>query len=178
MSYQAQFWSDSWDTVDSTSTKPIFGSSRQIFSPKRPRKDQTIPLPPPPSAQDLSYSSSWAQANQQRLRLAAKFLGDNDELMHLLAANLEKAEFNRYNLEVLQSIAKICSQNLEFLQGLGRIDKLFLSAQSASRGGEAKKALDAIDRALEIAREIHRQRNRVIHDAVQVWYESLVSASR
>ena len=108
MSHQAQFWSDSWDTVDSTSTKPIFGSSREIFSPKRPRKDQTIPLPPPPSAQALTYSSFWASANRERLRLAAKFQVENDELMRLLAANLEKAEFNRYNLEVLLSIAKIC----------------------------------------------------------------------
>jgi hexosaminidase len=172
MSHQAQFWSDSWDTVDSTSTKPIFGSSREIFSPKRPRKDQTIPLPPPPSAQDLTYSSSWASANQDRLRLAAKFQLENDELMRLLAANLEKAEFNRYNLEVLLSIAKICRQNLNFLYALGRIDKLFFSAQSASRGGEANKAIGAIDEALDLAGEIHRERNQVLHDALQVWYES------
>jgi hexosaminidase len=90
--------------------------------------------------------------------------------MRLLAANLEKAEFNRYNLEVLQSIAKICRQNLEFLQALGRIDKLFFWAQSAARGGDAKKALGAMDEALELAREIHRERNRVFQDAVQVWY--------
>jgi hypothetical protein len=171
MSHQAQFWSDSWDTVDSISTKPIFGGSRQIFSPKRPRQDQTIPLPPPPT-QDLSYSSSWTQTNRERLRLTAKFQGDNDELMNLLAANLEKAQFNRYNLQVLQSIARICRQNLEFLRGLGRIDELFYSAQSASRAGEAKKAIGAMDEVLELAREIHRERNRVIHDVVQVWYET------
>jgi hexosaminidase len=170
MSHQAQLWSDSWDTVDSTSTKPIFGNSRQIFSPKRPRKDQTIQLPPPPSGPELSYSSSWIQANEQRLRLVAKSQTDNDELMRLLAANLEKAEFNRYNLEVLQSIAKICRQNLEFLQALGRINKLFFWAQSAARDGDAKKALGAIDEALELARGIQRERNRVFHDAVQVWY--------
>jgi hexosaminidase len=172
MSHQAQFWSDSWDTVDSTSTKPIFGSSREIFSPKRSRKDQTILLPPPPSAQDLTYSSSWASANRERLRLAAKFQVENDELMRLLAANREKAEFNRYNLEVLLSIAKICRQNLSFLYALGRIDKLFFSAQSASRGGEANKAIGAIDEALDLAGEIHRERNQVLHDALQVWYES------
>jgi hypothetical protein len=172
MSQQAQFWSDSWETVDSTSPKPIFGSSREIFSPKRPREDQTIPLPPPPSEQDLSYASSWAQTSQEQFRLAAKFRVENDELMRLLSTNLEKAEFNRYNLEVLQSIAKICRQNLEFIRGLGRIDELFVSAQAASRGGKVKKALEAIDQALDMAGEIHRQRNRVLHDAVQVWYQT------
>jgi hypothetical protein len=78
-------------------------------------------------------------------------------------------EFNRYNLDVLQSIAKICRQNLEFIEGLGRIDELFASAQAASRDGQANKALDAIDQALEVAREFHRRRNRVLHDAVRVW---------
>lgn len=172
MSRQAQFWSDSWETVDSSSTKPIFGNSREILSTKRPREDQTIPLPPPPSGQDLTYPSSWARTNRERLRLADKFRSENDELTRLLSVNLEKAEFNRFNLEVLQSIAKICRQNLEFLGGLGRIDELFLSAQAASREGEARKALDAIDQALEAAREIHRRRNRVLHDAVQVWYQT------
>jgi hexosaminidase len=172
MSRQAQFWSDSWETVDSTSTKPIFGNSREIFSTKRLREDQTIPLPPPPSGQDLTYSSSWARTCRGRLRLAARFRVENDELMRLLSANVEKAEFNRYNLEVLQSIAKICRQNLEFLGGLGRIDELFISAQIASREGEAEKALDAIDQAFELVREIHRQRNRVFRDAVQVWYQT------
>ena len=172
MSRQAQFWSDSWETVDSTSTKPIFGDSREIFSTKRPREDQTIPLPPAPSGQDLAYSSSWARTNRERLRLAARFQNENDELTRLLSANLEKAEFNRFNLEVLQTIARICRQNLEFLGGLGRIDELFVSAQAASREGEARKALEAIDQALDSAREIHRQRNRVFHDAVQVWYQT------
>src|SRR5262249_12017805 len=128
LSYQAQFWSDSWDKVDSTSTQPIFGSSRAIFLPKHPSEDHSIELPPAPSAQDLTYSAVWAQSNRERLRLVAKFQGENDELMHLLDTNLETAEFNRYNLEVLQSIAEICRQNLAFLQGFGRIDELFFSA--------------------------------------------------
>jgi hexosaminidase len=172
MSRQAQFWFDSWETVDSTSIKPIFGSSRGVFSPKRPRQDQTIALPTPPSGQRLTYSSSWVRTNRERLRLAAGFRGENDELMRLLSDNLKQAQFNRYNLEVLQSIATICRQNLEFLESLGRIDELFVSAQAASREGEAKKALDAIDHALELAREIHRERNRALHEAVQVWYKT------
>jgi hexosaminidase len=172
MSRQAQFWSDSWEVVDSTSTKPIFGSSRGIFSPKRPRQDQTISLPPPPSGQDLGYSPSWTRANRERLRLAAGFRRENDELMRLLTENLKSAEFNRYNLEVFQSIAMIGRQNLEFLGRLGRIDELFISAQAASRAGDSKKALDAVDQAIESAREIHRQRNKVLHEIIRVWYET------
>jgi hexosaminidase len=172
MSYQAQFWSDSWETVDSTYRKPIFGGSRRIFSPKRPAKDQIIPLPPPPSAKDLSYFSSWTQANQGRLELAAKFKAQNDELVSLLATNMKKAEFNRYNLEVFLSIAKLCRQNLEFLRGLGRIDELFAAAGAASRNGQTNNAVDAIDQALEVAIQIRQERNRVLNDAIRVWYET------
>ena len=129
MSWQAQFWSDSWETGPSKSRKAIWGNSNGIFNPRHPAQDQFLPLPPVPGA-DLSYSSNWGVDNSRRLQLAASYLSQNDELARLLNANLQRADFNRYNLEVLLSIQRLCRQNLEMLADLGRMDTLLASAAS------------------------------------------------
>ena len=69
MSTQAQYWSDSWDTIESTARKGMWGNSRGVYEKRRPARDQAIPLPPAPGL-DLSYYSDWAQANAKRLQLA------------------------------------------------------------------------------------------------------------
>ena len=40
MSSQALVWENTWDTVNSTARKGIFGSSNAIYEPRRPAKDQ------------------------------------------------------------------------------------------------------------------------------------------
>ena len=111
MSWQAQFWSDSWETGPSKARKPIWGNSNGIFNPPRPAQDQFLPIAPAPDPQGA-----------RRRELAAAFLTQNDELQALLKENLQRADFNRYNLEVLVSIANLCRHNLELL--LGRTDGL------------------------------------------------------
>ena len=87
MSWQAQFWSDSWKTGPSQSRKPIWGNSNSIYNPRRPARDQFIPLPPVPNA-DLKYDSTWSRDNARLLELAAEFLKQNTELRDLLTRNL------------------------------------------------------------------------------------------
>lgn len=171
MSYQAQFWFDSWEVVDSTTTKPIFGSSRQIFDPKRPRQDQTLPLPAVPSV-DLAYNPSWRRENERRRQLAKEFRASHRELTELLAANLAQADWNRYNLEVFSSIAGIYGSNLEFLHGMSRVDELLAEADECARKGDHKGALTAVDEALDVVHELQRCRNEALAGVVQVWYKS------
>ena len=135
MSEQAQFWEDSWETAASSARKPLFGDSYGIFKPPRPAHDQTLPFLPVPSPQGLRVGSDWSQGNRTRLQLAAKFLVDDDELMDLLHMNLHRVEFNRYNLEVFLSVARLYRQNLEMLLDLGRINTLLKSAEGHAAGG-------------------------------------------
>ena len=170
LSGQAQFWGDSWETRDSTARKPIWGNSEGQFTPPRPANDQALPLPGPP-LQDLSYSGSWREANKDRLRLAAGFLAENDEVQGLLAANLQRADFNRYNLEILVTVARLCRQNLEMLADLAAIDESFAAAQEAA-GSDAKAAVAAMDRALDLAEKIRKQRNAVLRDTTATWQKT------
>ncbi|MCJ7503464.1 MAG: beta-N-acetylhexosaminidase [Acidobacteriia bacterium] len=172
MSLQAQFWADSWEEVPSAARKPIFGDSDRIFTPPRPAHDQTLLLPPVPSLPFLTMGEDWSEANASRLRLAAEFLAENDELLDLLQMNLQRVEFNRYNLEVFVSIAQLCRQNLAMLQSLGHINELLKSAQAAAWSQQHPEAVAALDEVLETVEEIRAQRNRVLSETTATWCKS------
>jgi hypothetical protein len=169
MSGQAQFWSDSWETGPSQARKPIWGNSNSIFNPKRPAQDQFLPLPPAPTA-ELAYRSKWSDDNRRRLQLAAEFLSQNDELLQLLQNNIQRADFNRYNLQVFLSVARLCRHNLEMLGDLARMDTLLASASAAQN--HPHEAVAAADEALALAAAIRRRRNRLLRDVTATWYQS------
>ena len=77
--------------------------------------------------------------NQRRLSLAGDFLAHNDQLLDLLESNMQRVEFNRYNLEVYLSIAGLYRQNLVMLQDLGRISDALKMAEAAAARSEAGK---------------------------------------
>jgi hypothetical protein len=134
-------------------------------------KDQTLVLPPAPDS-GLKFDARWTTENSRRLELAADALNENDELLDLLNENLPRAELNLYNLEVYISIAQLCRQNLEMLIDIGSISSLLESAQRAARDQQPKQAVEALDRALDLARHIRQRRNTVLLDASAVWYKS------
>jgi hypothetical protein len=149
MSTQAQSWRDLWETVPSTSRKPILGTSNRMYETPQPAHDQAITLPDGPG---------WLKDNARRLELASESLADNDELLGLLYGNLEGVERNRYNLEVFLSIARLYRHNLQMLLDLGRIARML----EGPRSGQA----------LASAQEIPRDRERVLADLTATWYKS------
>lgn len=92
--------------------------------------------------------------------------------MDLLNRNLQSVRFNKYNLQVYVSIARLYRQNLQMLQELHQIDSLLNSAQREAATADARQAVTSVDRALDIAREIRKQRNEVLHETVKTWYKS------
>ncbi len=171
MSFQAQAWRDSWERMDSTARKPIWGNSEGIFRPPHAAHDLTITLPHAPDA-NLAYDRSWSQENARRLELVDAALVENDELLGLLQENLRLAEHNRHGLEVFVALARLFRQNLELLEGLRRIDATLGSAQNAAKDSKMSDAIAAVDQALEIARRIRQERNQALGDATATWYKT------
>jgi len=170
LSDQSQFWADSWDETDSSTRKPIWGSSYEIYKTPKPAHDQTLPLPAVPTS-DLTYNSHWAASNLQRTSLAAQFLQRNDQLVGLLHQDMLRAEFNRYNLQVYLTIAQLCRQNLKMLAGVARMDRE-LAAASQVRNIDSKQALKDVDQAIDQAITIQQERNQVLQSTEQVWDKS------
>ncbi|MBU6398698.1 MAG: family 20 glycosylhydrolase [Verrucomicrobia bacterium] len=171
LSQQARFWADSWETTSSRARTPIFGNSYGVFHPPRPARDQTLPALPIPSLPNLQCQRDWTADNSRRLELTDEFLARNDELLGLLEENLRRARFNRYNLQVLRSVARLCRQNLELLQGLGRIDQALKTAAADGPAAPAQ-AVAGLDHALDLAEGLRRERNGLLADTVATWYQS------
>jgi hypothetical protein len=110
--------------------------------------------------------------NRRRLELTGEYLAQNDQLRDLLHENIQRAEFNRYNLEVFLSVASLCRQNLQMLQGLAKIDEELKSAEAAARVPVANASVQALDRALDLAETIRLQRNRTLDEITSTWYQS------
>ena len=96
----------------------------------------------------------------------------NDELTGLLHENLQRTDFNRYNLEVYLAVAALCRQNLTMLGDLARMDQLLGNASTFAQKKQVRQAVQALDQALEVARRMPEERNRVYADAVATWYKS------
>ena len=171
MSYQAQFWSDSWETGPSESRKGIWGSSNRIYKPRQKAHDQFIPLPSAPAA-ELKYSSTWSRDNARRLELAAGSLRESDELIGLLKKNVAQADYNRYNLEVFLSVAQVTRHNLMLLAALGKMDALLGSARDAASGNQPGRAVAAVDEMLNLARAMRNERNSMLKSVTETWYKS------
>lgn len=169
MSDQAQSWSDSWDAMDSTARKGIWGASYGIFKPRQPAHDQTLPLPPVPSG-NLNYSSAWSTENTRRVALAAQAEQQNRALLGLLNENIQRAQFNQYNLQVYLTIAELCRQNLSMIAGIHRMD-IDLESASRVKDKNPKRAVAEVDTALDTATSIWRQRNEALHNTVGTWYQ-------
>ena len=172
MSEQGQFFKESWETVPSDARTPIWGDWDRINHPPQPAEDQTLPLPPVPANGALALNYDWPALNQRRLQLAGRFLADNDELLDLLHQNLQRVDFNRYNLELYVAIAQLYRQNIDMLLDLARVNTALQGAQTAAAKADGKRAVAALDRALDIAENIRHERNQVYADAVATWEKS------
>jgi hypothetical protein len=176
MSTQAQFWSSSWDSEPSGTLPLIFGYSYGI-GPFVPHIS-TLPLPPVPTADYLRLKGNWAQDNARRLELAWKSLGQNDELQNLLYTNLTSVEFNRHNLEVYLSIAKLCRQNLTLFKSLDEINGDLEKAQEEAGKLHYAEAVAALDQALDRAGRVRDERNQALHDVSATWNKTFLPRVR
>jgi hypothetical protein len=172
MSAQAEFYETSWDWGPSDARIGIWGNSEGRFIPRRPAKDQSIPLPGIPQADSLQVNYDWSVANARRLRLARRQLPNNKKLLQLLAQSQRSALRNRYNLQVFTSIAKLERQNLTMIAQFGQIDRSLKRAHSDAVQGRAKQAVAALDHILHLAERVRQQRNQALHQAVATWDKS------
>jgi hexosaminidase len=170
MSTQAQFWTRSWDTKPSGELPLIFGYSYGIgpFVPEA----QMLPLPDVPGPVFLQTTQNWARDNAKRIELTNNSLIENDELLNLLYTNLASVQFNRYNLEVYLSIAKLCRENLLMLKGLAEITASLERAQDQASHLHFSEATTALDQALDSGRRIRDDRNQALQDITTAWYKT------
>lgn len=147
LSRQAQWWSDTWDTVPSTSRKPIRGNSNGIYDAPRPARDQTLPVP----------------IDARRLEIVATAARENSELQSLLNSNLRLPIRNRYSLEVFRTLAALCRHNLTFIQTLANPTPRAWATATADRT-RVLRALTAVWEKTWRPRVAEANGRRFLHD--------------
>ncbi|MFI5156735.1 MAG: glycoside hydrolase family 20 zincin-like fold domain-containing protein, partial [Chitinophagales bacterium] len=170
LSGQAEFFSLSWDWMPSELRKPILGNSEGIYPKPEKAKDQTLPILPVPSSTNLAISFDWDSLNRKRLESVEKFRRDNDELLDLLKANLASDQ-QKYNLEVLGTVAELCRQNLKFLSDLSKTNAYLKQAAKKAEANESVVAVGYIDSALALAQHIKIERDSMLSYISAIWYK-------
>ena len=168
---QARFFESSWDRVVSTVRGPGYGNSygKGIGTT---RHDETLPPPPLPSVPGLNfvpvYSGKYAKLGEEARQMSM----ENEGLRLLLYQNLGKVSRNRYNLEVLLSLAELTAHHNRFILTLKEIESRLARAKQAADRGNAKQAVGELVSAYDLADHISKERESMFRNVESVWEKS------
>ncbi|WP_353718859.1 glycoside hydrolase family 20 zincin-like fold domain-containing protein [Dyadobacter sp. 676] len=167
LSEQAEFHTDSWNWIPSPWRTPIKGNSDSLFV--QPEKDQTLPLLPVPESGTLAIAGKPYPVSAERFATAKAMLPRNAYAIRLLQKNKSLSKKQLYNLEVLESVAAICGQNLRMLITLNRVADLLQNASAAA--AHPKMAIKHIDAAMDMIGKLKKQRDSTFAFVESIWFK-------
>ena len=170
---QARFFEGSWDRVVSRERGPGYGNSEGpgigIV-----RYDYTLPRPPLPALPGLEFIPIYrGEGKYSRLvEKAKRMLVENNRITHLILENISKTDRNKYNLEVLLSLAKFTAHHCRMIIRMGEIEDALEAARLAARKPDPERVMEHLNRACELASLIIEERYRVFGFLKNVWEKS------
>jgi len=150
----ARYYEDLWDLVISTERGPGYGSSHGKGIGVD-RFDLTLGLPPLPSPGDIVMFPEYNSRYAEKIKEATVLIKENDRLISHLQQSLTRVSHNRYNLEVLLSIAYLERYTFNTVLNLSRIENLLVDASRArlNFSGAVNQMVEAHNLAGEILEE-------------------------
>ncbi|QRR04143.1 beta-N-acetylhexosaminidase [Dyadobacter sandarakinus] len=168
LSEQAEFHTESWDWIPSTWRPMIKGNSDSLFV--HPERDQTLPLLPVPLAGTLAIADKTHPVNTARLATAKAMLPRNKYALQLIRDNKSLVKSQLYNLEVLESVAAICGQNLRMLVTLNQVTDLLQKA-STTGATNSTQAIKQLDAAMDMISKLKTQRDSTLAFVEKIWFK-------
>ncbi len=168
---QARFFENSWDRVPSRVRGRAYGNS-EGKGVGGEREDLTLPPPPLPEATRLEFKPLYTGRYAELAQRAARMAEANDALVDRLHEAISKVARNRYNLEVLLSIAKLTGHHDRMIAGFRTIEQTLGEARSAAAGKDAERALELLLQARREAAEIGEDSTRVFEYLRVTWEKS------
>lgn len=168
---QARFFESSWDRVVSKVRGPGYGNSygKGIGTT---RFDQTLPQPALPAMPGLSFTPVYVGRYETLVENARRMALENDALIHRIHQNIPKADRNRYNLEVLLSIAELTGHHNRMISGMKVIEDRLKAARAAAEKNDPQQATSQLAAAYDQARNIVEERHRTFQRLKTVWEKS------
>lgn len=169
---QARFFEGSWDRVISRVRGPGYGNSygKGIGTT---RTDQTLPRPALPTLPGLDFTPIYSIGKYGNLVDSARTAAiENDLLIQRIHQNIGRAERNRYNLEVLLSLAELTGHQSRLLLGLRSIEDRLQAARDAAQKASHQEVLGQLVMAYRQAGEIVAGRKEVFANLKRTWEKS------
>ena len=179
------FWSSSWERTPTLKELNYGGS----YGPRpSPIGGQYIELPNLPDPQTLFNHPFWKDRYSRMpgfktlprkdtdsldiYKKLAEEKASNDRIIQLLTGNLQKASRNKYNIEVLLSIAQYWRHNIKLFETLAQIEDTLSAASRAREYHLYDKAITFMMDAEKLAEGICKDRERSYNQLVRVWEKS------
>jgi len=169
----ARFYESSWDRVPATRLKPTYGNWA-ARGQDTTRIDLTLEPPALPFSYDFTlvaednfsrrYSKILEQAPVMNLKI--------EQVIYTLQGKLGLVNRNRYNLEVLLSIAYFEKHFIEMLLALERTEKILQAASQALRAEKEREVLGHLVQAHKTVNGILENRSRMWESLKRVWEKS------
>jgi len=165
----ARFYEYLWDLVISTERDPGYGSSHGKGIGVD-RFDQTLRLPPLPSSGDIVMFPEYNSRYAEKIEEAAILIKENDLLLSHLQQSLTRVSHNRYNLEVLLSIAYLERHTYNTVLKLSEIENHLVEASEARLNFSL--AVNQMVEAYKLAGEILQEEKKMWTRFKAVWEKS------
>ena len=168
---QARFFERSWDRIPSRIRGRAYGNSRDKGIGGE-REDLTLPSLSVPDAAKLDFGPVYTARYAELSKNAARMAEDNEALVERLHEAISKVERNRYNLEVLLSIANLTGHHERMIAGFRTIEESLTDARSAAAGQHSERALEALVQARRQAVQIAEDSAQVFQALKATWEKS------
>ncbi len=165
----ARYYEDLWDLVISRERGPGYGSSHGKGIGVD-RFDHTLSLPPLPSPGDIVMLPEFNTRYADKIEEASELLSKNDQLISHLQQSMTRVSRNRYNLEVMLSIAYLERYAFNTVLNLSRIENLLVKAGAARLNFSA--AVKHMVEAHKLAGEILTEEEAMWVKFTRVWEKS------
>jgi hypothetical protein len=168
---QARFCERAWDRVVSRVRGPGYGNSygKGIGTT---RFDRTLPQPALPALPGLNFTPVYVGRYEKLVDEARRAALENDVLIQRIQQNIPKADRNRYNLEVLLSIAELTGHHNRMVLGMRGIEDKLSAAREAAEKGNPGQAVGQLVAAYEQARGSVEERHQTFQYLKTVWEKS------
>lgn len=165
---QAHDWESSWDRVISKARGPGYGNS---YGKGRgtERYDFTLAAPPLPSLPDLATSGSFRKQYGDKIAIAKERALENDRMTLAIQDNFPRVERNRYNLQVLLSLARFTAHHWNVLLGLAEAERSMEQARASHGDKRFARAVGNLVAAHNRVEQVTRERESMFRSLTATW---------
>ncbi|HUU30281.1 MAG TPA: beta-N-acetylhexosaminidase [archaeon] len=168
----ARFFESGWDRIDSRERERAYDDRGRKFETNHHRTDLVLSPPSLPQAGSLAFEPAFGKKYRDSIERAAVQRRQNDRLINLLSRNLSHVERNRYNLEVLLSIAYMERYFIRTLLELESAEQFLVRASAAAADNRPEIAVGHLVEAGNRVASLLEWENWMWGELTRVWEKS------